>query len=113
MCKACKTAATDLGITVVSPYTLSVGSRSKLCVAFLPDFGSCNGMVLGMIMPPSFPTDPELVGLAEVAGLFCSFLNWEVYSDYDQMTYKELLIDAGFFGSEVTRPKWLPSTHKI
>jgi hypothetical protein len=102
---AWKTASWALGISVTAPFTCS---DSLECVAFLPDFGGPNGMVVGAIGAPA-ETDRALGRWAKERGLYLSFLNPEVYQTYDASTFKEALVDWGYFGPSETRPSWLAS----
>ncbi len=104
---AWRTASELLDIEVTAPFTLRAGVKPVHCVAFLPHFGSPRGVVVGAAEPPGFDTDPELVKQAEKAGFFYSFINTEIFTDYDERRFKETLKDWGFFGPMARRPHWL------
>jgi hypothetical protein len=108
---AWKEASRQLGIRVVAPFTVSAGDVTAACVAFLPDFGGRNGMVIGAAEPPEFETEPALVQCARASGMFYSFLNLERYSTFDAELFKEALMDWGYFGSAESRPDWLFPNH--
>jgi hypothetical protein len=101
------TASRKLGIKVAAPYTLRHAGKSTQCLAFLPDFGSPNGMVVGATMPPEFQTDTTLIECARAKGMSFSFLNLERYNNFDEQRYKEALLDWGFFGPPGERPQWI------
>lgn len=96
-----------LGIRIVVPFTLSNENEFVECIAFLPDFGSPRGMVLGLTTPPEFKTDAVLIKCAKKRKLFYSFINPAIYSTYDEKRFKEVLTDWGFFGPIEKRPAWL------
>ena len=48
------TASRSLHINVTTPFTASVADRTIECLAFLPDFGSPNGMLVGVMFNPGF-----------------------------------------------------------
>lgn len=68
-------------------------------------------MVIGVIIPPDFETDPALVQCAAAKGLYWSFINADKYSKYDEAEFKEALTDWGFFGRASARPSWLSDAH--
>lgn len=108
MVQAWHTASKLLGIEVVAPFTLRTEKKSADCIAFLPDFGSPRGMVIGMHIPLTSDMDDETLAIcAEKREMFCSYLNPEVYATYDEEKFKETLIDWGFFGPPGHRPAWL------
>lgn len=106
--KAWQKAAKEFGIDVVCPYHLVTRFGSVDCLAFLPHFGGANGMLIDLTSPPDFATDEKLTEVAKKTGLKWSFLNAEVYGDYDNAVFREALIDWGYFGDEKNRPRWMP-----
>lgn len=100
-------AASDLNIRVVVPYTLVAFGKQVDCVAFLPDFGSPFGMVIGLTCAPDFETSPELVHLAQERKLFYSFINPESYLVYHRDDFISALRDWGYYGAPEERPSWL------
>jgi hypothetical protein len=56
---------------------------------------------------PLFKGEVMLLEWAEKEDRFCSFLNPEIYSTYDESVFKEALVDWGYFGQPETRPSWL------
>jgi hypothetical protein len=104
---AWRIAASALSFRIEVPYLIRTTNGKQIpCVAFLPDFGSRNGMVIGLI-GATYKTDRELALAAKPQGMFCSFINPAVYERYDEETFKEALVDWGYFGDESRRPNWL------
>lgn len=102
-------ASRRLGIKIASPFVLRAGEISVDCIAFLPQFGSLNGMVIGACLPPEFDTDPALIRCAQMSGLYYSFINPERYAVFDEERFKEALSDWQFYGASDERPIWLSS----
>jgi hypothetical protein len=67
-------------------------------------------MVIGLTVPPDFATDQRLVELSNKADVYCSFVSSELYCRFDELRFKEALIDWGFFGDSNVRPKWMQSS---
>lgn len=103
-------ASAKLGIKVIAPYTLSDGNQSLRCLAYLPDFGSPNGMVVAPLTSPALLSDRHLHELAQKKGLFCSSIDPLGWAQYDETAFKDALVDWGFFGPDNERPAWLPHT---
>src|SRR5260370_32358451 len=90
---AWRTAAKSLSLRIEAPYVLEGADGIKVpCVAYLPDFGSPNGMVIGFICRPDHKDDSRLRLAAESRGLFFSFINFKVYEQYNEEIYKEALV---------------------
>ena len=106
MIEAWITASHLLGFEIVAPFTLRKNKQSAECVAFLPHFGGLNGAVIGVLLPPDSKINQHLAKLAKDSGMFYSFVSAETYSAYDELHFKETLIDWGFFGPQDRRPKW-------
>jgi len=101
-------AGDKLGFKVTAPFKLESGGQTACCIAFLPDFGSPQGVVIAPTMPPAFDTDPLIKQLVGIKGCFCSFMSAVGWDEYDEAAIKDALIDWGFFGSENERPAWFP-----
>ena len=99
-------ASPKLKIRVIAPYVLDVEGGSVRCLAFLPDFGAPNGMVVAAITPPEFETDARLIERAREKGLFCSFVNPLGWMQYDETGFKKALLDWRYFGPVETCPAW-------
>lgn len=111
--RAWRIAADALSITVEAPYVLNAPNCGKvLFAAYLPDFGTSQGMVIGLLGRPTYMRDKALLSAAKSRGLYSSFISAEIYARYDEEVFKEALTDWGFFGSEERRPNWLPRPTK-
>jgi hypothetical protein len=108
-----QTAASRLSVRVEAPYLLkSADGAEVMCVAFLPDFGGTHGTVVGCLCSPTFEADKKIARVAKSVGTFYSFMNFDIYSDYNEERFKEALIDWGFYGSDYIRPNWLQKPTK-
>lgn len=107
LAKAWIKASEELGFRIVAPYSLVCDSCVFECVAYLPDFGSINGMVVYLMLPrPSYDT-PGLMEAARALDMYYSCINGEVYGVFDAEVFKEALRDWGFFGPESEKPDWI------
>src|SRR5436190_3968968 len=95
-----------LRIQVSAPLSASHGGRVVEGVAFLPDFGSANGMVIGAAFRPGLITDDTLETFANRKQMFYASLSLPGYQDYSEEKYKEALNDWGYFGPIATCPNW-------
>jgi hypothetical protein len=105
---AWKEAGRFLSIEIIVPYRFMDGPLKADCIAFLPHFGGPHGMLVQAMFPPTFERDAMLGHLALRAGYYISFINGASYSVFDPDKYIETLVDWGYFGPAVMRPKWLP-----
>jgi len=98
----CLVAAKDLGITIVSPFTLhDANGNAHLFIAHFPGFGSAKGTLIchaddWMVKEP----------IARQQGYYCSGLHPDSYSSYDRALWIETLDDWAWRGSEELRPTW-------
>ena len=97
--KAWEIAARTFDINVTAPYVLRLGAKMAKFEAFLPDFGSPNGMVLANLTP-EWESNPEKRKCAVDAGLFISFINPEFYAVFDKKEFWDALKDWGYFGAK-------------
>lgn len=100
-------ASKEFGFKIQAPYILQKGEEEIYCVAYLPDFGSKNGMIIDIINPPDFIPTPRLEDLCSKMNLFYSSINSEIYSEYLKDSYIEALIDWGYFGDNKNKPNWI------
>jgi len=63
-------------------------------------------MVIGFTESSEFESNIRLKSFAKSNGFYCSFINYEVYQQYDEEIFKEALSDWNFFGPKELRPKW-------
>jgi hypothetical protein len=112
---AWRVAASALSFRIEAPYLIRATNGKQIpCVAFLPDFGSANGMVIGLICDPTYTLDicdpildKELALAADSHETFYTYINPQIYERYDEEIFKEALVDWGYFGDEIRRPNWL------
>lgn len=105
--RAWREAERQLGICLTAPYEFVTHSISRTCIAYLPDFGSINGMIIDAAFAPFYDTDERLIEEAAKLGLFVSSINVDTYDVFDKVVYREALSDWGFFGPSERRPSWL------
>ena len=103
--QALNRASASLGISIITPYSVADDTSATVeFVAFLPDFGGSQGMVIGA----SAVGDEEMwrqVAVAKQRGLFYSALS-EDYCRFDYDRYTEALNDWGWFGDKSRVPTW-------
>jgi len=95
-------AAEQLGIDVEAPYVIDTAAGSATFLAFLPDFGGPNGMVLASadVEEGDLPTH-----VANDAGLFRVEVT-ERYATYDEDLFRDSLNDWGWYGPRNGAPDW-------
>ena len=103
--RAWATAADQLNIEVITPFRFSYESQSVACVAFLPHFGSLNGMIVALLL--GYEIDKRVSQYTDNNSMYCSYLNPEAYATFDEQKYQEALADWGYFGPPEKRPHWL------
>ncbi len=99
-------AAEKLGIRVTAPFAISMASHSIQCIAFVPDFGSANGTIVGVMHSQTFNTDSKLKEYAKRNGIFYSFVNPLGWIEYDEAAFKDALEDWGYYGPQDKCPVW-------
>ncbi|MBI3887000.1 MAG: hypothetical protein HY302_14925 [Opitutae bacterium] len=103
--QAWREAGTRLRVSVTAPFAFEDGASQA--IAYLPNFGGPNGMVIGLIGAPDYEPDRALSDAADQAGIYFSFISAEIYGGYDAERFKETLSDWGYFGESSKRPEWL------
>lgn len=88
-------ASKRLDFEVVCPFKLTFKGKEKVVFAFLPAYGSENGVIVDLITPPEFQTDPEIIEWAQEQGCYYSFLNVESLVNYDEDYFIRTLQDWG------------------
>ncbi len=94
-------ASQNLQFEMIIPYKFNFKSKEKKAFAFLPNYGSENGMIVNLITPPQFQTDSEIIEWAKENNYFYSFLNIESYLEYDEDVITETLEDWGNFKNKI------------
>lgn len=100
-------ASKQLGFKIEAPYYLNIEADIYKCFAYLPDYGSENGMIIDSIMAPAFSPTQGLSEASEKAGLYYSSINIELYRAFEAALFKETLLDWGFFGDVDCKPSWM------
>ncbi|HEY1787840.1 MAG TPA: hypothetical protein VGJ73_06775 [Verrucomicrobiae bacterium] len=99
-------ASKQLGFQISAPYKLCCGDISVDCLAFIPDFGGREGMVIGASRTTDSAMEKKLIECAKERKLFWSFINMAAYNRYDFERFKEALDDWGYFGPVEKCPRW-------
>ncbi len=86
-------ASEEFAFKILTPYQILIDDKERNVFAFLPDYGSDNGMVIELIYPPEFNTDKEIIEWSRKNGCFFSFINAESYSEYEKALFGETLKD--------------------
>uniref|UniRef100_UPI00404A1541 hypothetical protein n=1 Tax=Flavobacterium sp. TaxID=239 RepID=UPI00404A1541 len=82
---------------IISPYAISQDDGIKEVFAFLPEYGSSNGMIVELIFPPEYHIDKALINWSKQNEKFYSFINIENFLEYDEIYFKEALEDWAKF----------------
>jgi hypothetical protein len=99
---ACLAAAADLGVRVVSPFTLSVNGDSPVdFIALFPDFGGPKGTVVCQ-----FRDWMAKNAIASACGYYCSGLHPDSYMRYDRDEFGNAFEEWGWHGNPSERPHW-------
>ncbi|MDP4183707.1 MAG: hypothetical protein Q8862_00920 [Bacteroidota bacterium] len=94
-------ASERIGFKIVSPYTITYNGKEKQVFAFLPKYGSTQGMIIDLIFPPDYKEDNDVTDLGKQNGFYWSFINVESYSkEYDERLFIETLLDWGEYKNE-------------
>ena len=106
--EAWKTAARELDIEVVAPFTFGVAGRTHECDAWVRDFGG--GIIVVGENYPEYVASPLLIVDVERAGYGLSRVNIAFYDKYDRERFVETLEEWGFTGPLDRRPSWLDNS---
>src|SRR5437764_11114210 len=98
---ACVTAATDLGVRIVTPFSLVGDDGSPVeFIALFPDFGSPHGTAVC-----HFRDWPAKNPVATARGYYCSGLHPDSYARYDREQFVDAFLDWGWQDSASGRPE--------
>ena len=86
-------ASEEMNFKFVSPYPFAYNNMVKKIFAFLPEYGSPNGMIIDFIMEPDYDIDKDISNIAKLKNCFCSFVNIENFLKYDEEAFKDALDD--------------------
>ena len=92
-------ASKELSFEIITPILLKTNGIAKKGFAYLPEYGSPNGIVVELITAPDYKADNHIVKWAKLKNCFYSFINIEELLIYDQSYFRELLEDWKKFKS--------------
>jgi hypothetical protein len=99
---ACEIAAAQLGVRIVTPFTLpGEGGRPVEFIALFPDFGSPKGTTVC-----HFRDWPAKNAAAIAQGYYCSGLHPDSYARYDREQFVDAFREWGWQGSTSGAPEW-------
>ncbi len=90
-------ASRKLNFEIVCPFLIKSEGIEKKVFAFLPTYGSKNGMIIDFIYPPDFYIDTKIINLAKKNGYYYSFINPDKFLIYNEGNFMEALEDWGNF----------------
>jgi hypothetical protein len=88
-------ASNDLDFKIITPYSLMVDGRKQEVFAFLPEYGSHNGTFVFLMSAPEYNTDNYLAKWAKRRRILSSFINVDVFLNYNKKHFIEILKDWG------------------
>jgi hypothetical protein len=86
-------ASLSLRFRLVTPYFVDVNGIKKEVFAFLPEYGSSNGVIICLTSAPDFETDRDIINWAKENKFFYSFINIESCQKYDEDYFRDALED--------------------
>lgn len=88
-------ASLELKFEMVCPYVFMHNGNLKNAFAFLPEFGSENGMIVGITGSPYFQLDDDIIEFAKMKNMYYSFININQYLQYECELFTETIEDWG------------------
>ncbi|GHT35576.1 hypothetical protein FACS189434_13600 [Bacteroidia bacterium] len=76
----------ELGFKIVTPYLFTLNGVEQEAFAFLPEYGSPNGIIIDLMIEPYYETNEDVKVFAKIKACFWSFIG----TGYD----RDLIIDA-------------------
>jgi hypothetical protein len=92
-------AASEIGFEILSPYKINIENRILEVFAFLPKYGSNNGMIVELTSEPLFIINQDIVSYSKRNKCFYSFINIDIFLEYNKSEFIDLLDDWGCFGN--------------
>jgi len=88
-------ASEDLNFRIITPYILTINGKDVEAFAYLPDYGSVKGALIGLYIPQqiSGTKDGEWMDWARENGYFFSFINIYPLLEYTNEDFVEILED--------------------
>ena len=79
-----------LKFKIITPFLTEINGVEKDFFAFLPEYGSPNGMIVGLL----HYFEDDVTNLAMQLDCYYSFINIECFLVYDENTYDNVFIDS-------------------
>ena len=89
-------ASVDLNFELVTPYSVEIDGNIKDLFAYLPQYGSPNGMIGALTTYPDYKIDESIVKFAKEHDFFYSFVEVTDFFEYNRNNFIELLNDWSF-----------------
>ncbi|GHV57994.1 hypothetical protein FACS1894182_08440 [Bacteroidia bacterium] len=90
-------ASQELGFRIVTPYIFTLNEVKHEAFAFLPEYGSPNGIIIDLMMEPNFETNEKVEEFAQINTCFYSFIGVDGFPSYNKDFIIDCLEDWGKF----------------
>lgn len=90
-----KEASLYYNFKIYTPFKFCYQNQILEAFAYLPEYGSPNGMIVELTFHPDFIISQEIVSWCRNNEVFYSFINANSYSDLDLKLFSETLVDWG------------------
>ena len=77
-------ASVDLNFELITPYLVEIGGKIKDLFAYLPQYGSPNGMIVVLTTCPDYRIDESIVKFAKEHEYFYSFIEVSDFLEYNR-----------------------------
>jgi len=81
-----------LNFEIHCPYIINYDNEEIEVFAFLPNYGSENGIILQLTAPPDFDADKRIIEYAKQNRCGYSFINVQVYLEYKEEFFRETFL---------------------
>jgi hypothetical protein len=99
---ACRVAAADLGVRIVTPFSVAGEDGAPVeFIALFPDFGGAKGTAVC-----HFRDWPAKHVIAAANGYYCSGLHPDSYSRYDREQFVDAFTEWGWLHGTSSPPAW-------
>jgi hypothetical protein len=88
-------ASKEFNFQIIMPYFLTINGIEQEVFAFLPEYGSPNGMIIDLII--DYEMNDKIRDFAVFNSYFCSFVSVENFLTYDRDFFIDALDDWGKF----------------
>ena len=90
-------ASEEIGFSMETPFYFCLDGEEKKAFAYLKEYGSENGMVLGLTKSPEYDLDQAIIEWANENNCYYSFLNIDSANSYTTNGILDCLLDWGKF----------------